>query len=73
MFISSSESGYTINTDEVNYKININKASGTDKISTFIIKNCMSSLLSIIKKQFEISAINCMMRSPWKLEDYSCQ
>ena len=60
----------TVDTSEVIKvvnKLNVNKACGPDKISAFTIKKCLSSLLWIIHKLFEISASECKMPRPWKL------
>ena len=48
-------------------KLNVNKASGPDKVSAFVLKKCLSSLLWIIQRLFQISASNRIMPSPWKL------
>lgn len=64
------ETPIVITEDEV-YKviisINTNKATGPDKISGRIIKQCVTSLLHIIHSIFNISLGQCRMPAIWKV------
>ena len=48
-------------------KINTNKATGPDKISGRIVKQCTTSLLYIIHSIFNISLDLCRMPNLWKI------
>lgn len=48
-------------------KINVRKACGPDKISSLILKKCLSSLLYIVHKMYQISASVYKMPQIWKI------
>ena len=64
------EAPITITEEDV-YKvlkeINTNKATGPDKISRRIVKQCTTSLLYIIHSIFNISLDLCRMPNLWKI------
>ena len=48
-------------------KISVKKATGPDKVSSLILNKCISSLLYIVHKLFQISASACKMPQIWKI------
>ena len=68
--IIDNEEMLTISKEEV-FKvlqsININKATGPDKLSGRLIKNCITSLHDIIHNIYNISLYMCKMPRIWKL------
>ena len=64
------ETPITISEEEVYNvlrKVNTNKATGPDKISGRIVKECISSLLYIIHSIYSFSIEQCRMPNLWKI------
>ena len=66
----SNETPITVSESEVYFilkSINTNKATGPDKLSGRIIKQCVTSLVPIIHTIFNNSIEQCVMPALWKI------